>query len=255
MADAADKISLAGFRSSTLRVETKPDNTPVTEADQAVERELRSMLAAARPADGIMGEEYGEQPAAEGSRRWVIDPIDGTKQFLRGIPSWATLIALETNDADGTHTRVGVVSAPALGMRWWGSRGAGAFKTDPASPTPFKLSVSAVRSLSDAVLSYSRVRDWAVRGDKEAAFLELYDAVWRSRAYGDFWSHMLVAEGAVDLGAEPELSRWDMAALQVIVEEAGGTFTDLEGNRGSSGGSLLSSNGVLHETALALLQG
>ena len=252
MANEADRVSLVGFRSESLVVETKPDMTPVSEADRGVEHKLRTMLAAHRPDDGIMGEEFDDVPAAHGTRRWVIDPIDGTKNYVRGVPVWATLIALETGEQDGTHTRVGVVSAPALGMRWWASVGGGSWKIDPASLSPRRLRVSAVAALADANLSYSELSEWRAAGKRDA-FIALADAVWRTRGFGDFWSHLMVAEGVVDLATEPELSRWDMAALQIIVEEAGGRFTDLLGQRGSSGGSLLCSNGLLHEAALHIL--
>lgn len=252
LADEADIISLAGFRRSDLVVQTKPDLTPVTEADQAIERRLRELIADARPDDGVLGEEFDSLEPTGSTRRWVLDPIDGTKQFVRGLPSWGTLIALETTEDDGTHARVGVVSAPALGARWWAARGYGAYKTDPASREPRKLRVSAVGHLADAVMSYSGTKAWEEHGRADG-FQRLLDAVWRTRAYGDFWSHMLVAEGAVDLSPEPELSRWDMAALQPIVEEAGGRFTDLSGQRGYLGGNLVCSNGLLHESVIDLL--
>lgn len=251
LADAADAISLDRFLKADLVVETKPDFTPVSDADRTVEQALRQILASERPDDGVLGEEFGEQPAAEGTRRWVIDPIDGTKSFVRGVPVWATLIALE-EAADGeAHTTVGMVSAPALGRRWWATRGGGAWTTF-AGGAPRTLRVSKVAKLADASMSYSSLSGWKDRGGRES-FLALTDAVWRTRAYGDFWSHVLVAEGGVDFATEPELSRWDMAALQVVVEEAGGRFTDLAGRRGSGGGNLLASNGLLHDLALGYL--
>ena len=253
LADAADAISFTRFLRADLQVETKPDLTPVSDADRSIEEVLRRILAQERPKDGVLGEEYGELPAASGTRRWVIDPIDGTKSFVRGVPVWATLIALEEANGDEVHSRVGMVSAPALGRRWWAMRGGGAWTTfTDGNPRPIKA--SSVARLEDASFSYSSLSGWEAGGRRDS-FLALTDAVWRTRAYGDFWSHMLVAEGCVDLAAEPELSRWDMAALQVIVEEAGGRFTDLAGRRGSGGGSLLASNGLLHDEALAFLGG
>ncbi len=252
LAAEADAITSSRFAAADLRVETKPDLTPVTDADRDVETALRSTLAAARPADAVLGEEYGERTAAATSaRRWVIDPIDGTKNFVRGVPVWATLIALQVRD----QTAVGVISAPALGRRWWASLGAGAWSTsrlgDTADP-PRRLAVSGVAELGHASLSYSSLDGWAERGGV-GALLALAGAAWRTRAYGDFWSHVLVAEGAVDLSCEPAVSLWDLAALDVLVTEAGGTFTNLSGRPGPAGGSVLASNGLLHRVALDTL--
>jgi len=248
LADLADERSLERFRAGDLVVHTKPDLTPVTEADQAVERTLRDTLAAARPADGILGEEYGtQQPDA--ARRWVLDPIDGTKNYVRGVPVWATLIGL----MDGPDVVVGVVSAPAMGRRWWAQRGAGAFTTDPGSSVPRPIRVSAVRELGDASFSYSDARGWAERG-AAAGLQTLLDTTWRQRAYGDFWSHMLVAEGAIDIAAEPDLQSYDMAALVPIVVEAGGRFTSYGGGDALDEGSALSTNGILHDQVLALVR-
>jgi histidinol-phosphatase len=252
LADEADIISLNGFRKSGLVVQTKPDMTPVTEADQAVESRLRELIEDQRPDDGILGEEFGDVETTVGTRRWVIDPIDGTKNYVRGVPAWATLIALESTEDDGTHTRVGVISAPALGMRWWASRDGGAWKSDPASREPRRIRVSGVQHLTDAMLSYSELAEWTKAGKRDQ-FINLTEVVWRTRAYGDFWSHLMVAEGVVDIASEPELSRWDMAAIQVVVEEAGGRFTDLSGQRGCDGGNALVTNGLLHESVLDLL--
>lgn len=252
LADAADAISVERFGKADLVVETKPDLTPVSDADRAIEDAIRVILERERPADGVLGEERGEVLATAGTRRWVIDPIDGTKSFVRGVPVWATLIAIEEAEGDESHSIVGLVSAPALGRRWWAQRGEGAWTTFAGGP-PRRLHVSAVSELSDASMSYSSLSGWRDRNQRDS-FLALTDAVWRTRAYGDFWSHLLVAEGSVDLSTEPELSRWDMAALQVIVEEAGGRFTDLAGERGSGGGSLLASNGLLHDLALPYLR-
>ncbi|HLI25250.1 MAG TPA: inositol monophosphatase family protein, partial [Acidimicrobiales bacterium] len=237
LAGVADAITTAAFRRPDLAVETKPDLTPVTEADRAVEDALRAELGRRRPGDAVVGEERGTTGA--GSRRWIVDPIDGTKNFVRGIPVWATLLALEV---DGVLT-VGVVSAPALGRRWWAARGQGAWAASPPSPgTAQRLSVSAVADVADAQLSYSDLGGWEARGGA-GAVVELARRCWRSRAFGDFWSHVLVAEGACDIGLDPVVSLWDLAALQVIVEEAGGRFTDLDGVPRADGGSAISSNG------------
>jgi histidinol-phosphatase len=245
IADAADVITTERFGASDLVVEAKPDLTPVTDADTAVERAVREVLSAERPEDAVSGEEFGA--AGSGPRRWVIDPIDGTKNFVRGVPVWATLIAL----LDGDEPVVGVVSAPALGRRWWAARGAGAWVTT-AGGTPRRLSVSRVSALEDASLSYASLSGWATLGLRDA-FVALTARVWRSRAYGDFWSYMLLAEGAVDLAAEPELSLWDMAALAPIVIEAGGRFTGLNGVDGVHQGNVAASNGRLHDVFLAAL--
>ncbi len=245
LADAADDITMRRFRALDLTVQAKPDLTPVTDADLATEESLRNVLRRARPRDAILGEEFGR--TGVGQRCWVLDPIDGTKNYVRGVPVWATLIGLM---ADDTVT-VGVVSAPALGRRWWGARDGGAWtgrSLTKASP----CRVSQVSALSDASLSYSDLADWEETGQL-ADFVGLTKSVWRSRAYGDFWSHMLVAEGAVDISAEPVVSLWDLAALQIIVEEAGGVFTDLHGRATPDGGSVLCTNGRLHETVLSIL--
>jgi histidinol-phosphatase len=247
LADAADAITMARFLASDLAVETKPDLTPVSDADRAVEHEVQRLLARQRPADTMLGEEFGEaggNAAGGGSRRWVVDPVDGTKNFVRGVPVWATLVAL----MDGAEVYVGVVSAPALGRRWWASRGLGAW-TRAFGGEPRRLRVSSVSDLGDASLSYSGLGGWAEHGRLDG-LLELGRLVWRTRAYGDFWSHVLVAEGAVDAAVEPEVSLWDLAALSVLVEEAGGRFTDLAGRRGPAGGSALASNGPLHDAVL-----
>jgi histidinol-phosphatase len=207
-----------------------------------VEQALRDTLGAERPGDAVEGEEFGRQ--GSGGRSWVIDPIDGTKNFLRGVPVWATLVAL----LDGDEPVVGVVSAPALGRRWWAARAGGAW-TSAFGGEPRRLAVSKVRTLADASLSYASLGGWATLGRRER-FLDLIDQVWRSRAYGDFWSYMLVAEGAVDLAAEPELSLWDVAALAPIVVEAGGRLTGLDGVDGVRSGTVAASNGLLHQALL-----
>lgn len=246
LADRADSITLARFGALDLRVDTKPDLTPVTDADQAVETALREMLAADRANDEILGEEFGGTTSFSG-RQWIIDPIDGTKNFVRGVPVWATLIALLI---DGVP-RIGVISAPALSRRWWAAEGQGAFGTFGDGPAR-RLSVSAVGDLDSASLSFAGLTTWALRGLREQ-FLDLTDAVWRVRSYGDFWAYCLLAEGAVDVVIEPAVSVWDLAALDVLVREAGGTFTDLSGAAGPHGGSAVAANALLHEPVLGRL--
>jgi histidinol-phosphatase len=246
LADTADAISLGRFRAQNLQVTEKPDLTPVTDADTAVEKAIRATLARTRPRDAVFGEEFGatEAPAGPGHRRWVIDPIDGTKNYVRGVPIWASLIAL----MEGDQVVVGLVSAPALARRWWAALGHGAYAgRHQAQATP--LRVSSVRRLSDASFCYSSLPSWEETG-RLPAMLEIMRRCWRSRAYGDFYGYMLVAEGAVDIMVEPELSLWDLAALVPIVTEAGGTFTDLAGRPGPGGGSAIATNGALHADVL-----
>lgn len=232
LADRADAISLPRFGALDLVVETKSDRSPVTAVDRDVERELRAELARERPGDAILGEEHGA--AGSGARRWILDPIDGTRNYTRGIPVWATLLALEE---DG-ELALGVVSAPALGRRWWARRGGGAF----ADGTPIR--VSAISMIEDATLSFGLDRPLPA----------LAERAWHVRGYGDFWAHMLVAEGAVDGAIDAVgVSLWDLAAVQVIVEEAGGTLSDFAGARRPDGGSAVSSNGLLHAELLASL--
>ena len=246
LADAADSISRDRYQSLDLVIETKPDLTPVTDADKAVEKKIREILSTARPNDLIVGEEFGT-PTLDGQNYyWVIDPIDGTKNFLRGIPTWATLIGLCNPQGEVV---VGVVSAPALYRRWFGSLGSGAYVSEN-SGAPKQIQVSKVRELKDASLSYSDLAGWEARKE---AFVALQDRIWRTRGLGDFWSHMLVAEGAVDISVEPVLALWDMAALDIIVREAGGAFTNIVGAPGSHGGSAVASNGLLHNQFLAAL--
>ncbi|RAV32484.1 histidinol-phosphatase [Corynebacterium heidelbergense] len=254
LADAADKITMARFEAEDLQVESKPDLTPVSDADTAVEREIRDILAAHRPGDAILGEEFGGNPTLEG-RQWVLDPIDGTKNFVRGVPVWASLISLVVNG----EPVVGVVSAPALSRRWWASQGNGAWRSFAApavaspehvpSSAPRRLRVSKVRNVADASIAISSLNGWAERGLREQ-LISLTDEAWRLRGYGDFWSYMLVAEGAVDIAAEPEVNLWDLAALVPVVTEAGGRFTSLEGVDGPHGGSAVASNGLLHDATL-----
>ena len=248
LAESADAITMERFEAADLSVETKPDMTPVSEADLAVEKLLREQLADARPSDELLGEEFGGEAIKEG-RQWIIDPIDGTKNFVRGVPVWATLIALLE---DGKPV-VGVVSAPALGRRWWASADAGAWRT-VFGGSPSRLNVSAVSKLSDASVSFSSLSGWHER-DLRENFISLTDQTWRLRGYGDFYSYCLVAEGAVDIAAEPEVSLWDLAALSVIVEEAGGKFTSITGEPGPHGGDAVASNGILHEETLRIIRG
>ena len=245
LADAADAVSLARFRAQDLRVETKPDRTPVTDADRAVELGIRDLLAAERPGDAVLGEEYGG--GREAGRQWIVDPIDGTTNFLRGQPIWATLIALAV---DGRPV-VGVVSAPALGRRWWAARGSGAWAASPEEE-PQLLQVSAVRDLSDAYISYNALQYWD-RAGWLPRLLALTRRVWRARALGDFWSYMLVAEGQLDVAGEHDLKVYDVAALVPIVAEAGGRFTDLDGGEVPWSSTALATNGPLHDGVLAVL--
>jgi histidinol-phosphatase len=245
IADMADALTTSRFMASDLQVETKPDLTPVTDADKAAEELVRAQLRRTRPRDSVVGEEF--EATGHGSRRWVIDPIDGTKNFVRGVPVWATLLALVEDD----RVVVGVVSAPALGRRWWAATGTGAWSGRSLSAAR-RLRVSAVSSLRDASMSYSEIGEWEKAGRGEA-FLDLGRRVWRTRAYGDFWSYMLLAEGAVDIAAEPHLEVYDMAALVPVVVEAGGRFTSLDGVDGPFGGSAVATNGDLHDQVLRLL--
>jgi histidinol-phosphatase len=252
LADVADAITLSRFGADDLVVETKPDLSPVSEADRAVEQTMREQLARARPGDAIFGEEYGamDEPAHPApKRRWIVDPIDGTKGYVRRMPVWATLLALEV---DGTMT-IGVVSAPALHRRWWAASGSGAFVREGADPEPRRLRVSAVRELADAQLCFGGLEDWRAVGRLDA-LRELSSRCWRTRGYGDFWQYMLVAEGAAELACDPSVSLWDLAAPTVIVQEAGGRFTGLNGVAAAGAVSGLASNGHLHEAARTILE-
>jgi histidinol-phosphatase len=238
LADVADEISMQHFRSRTLVVDTKPDLTPVSQADREVEEALTNRIRTERRSASILGEELGEH--GHGRVRWILDPIDGTRNFVRGIPVFATLIALER---DG-EVELGVVSAPALHRRWWAERGAGArLNGEP-------IHVSGVTRVEDAVVAYTSATSFFARGLGDP-FVALAERSWTARGVGDFWQHVLVAEGAVDLAVELEVSPWDLAAVQVVVEEAGGRFSDVGGVRRIDGGSAVSSNGHLHEVALS----
>ena len=259
LADLADAISLDRYQAQDLVITTKPDNTPVTDADRAVETAIREALATHRQTDGLVGEEFGSDKGTSG-RYWVIDPIDGTKNFMRGVPTWATLIALVSVDEAGVEeVVVGIASAPALARRWSAAKGHGAFvRFNPgtiddlsedfdSNSSEKKISVSQVAALSDASISYSDFVGW---GDRLEPFQKMLAHAWRTRGIGDFWSHMLVAEGAVDVAIEPSLALWDMAALDIIVREAGGTFTNTAGQNGPFGGSGVSTNGLLHKAVI-----
>jgi len=245
VADAVDGLTTSRAGALDLQVDTKPDLTPVTDADRAAEELVRSQLARVRPRDAVLGEEGGL--TGGGSRQWVVDPIDGTKNFVRGVPVWATLLALLV---DGEPV-LGVVSAPALGRRWWAATGTGAW-TGRSLASARQIHVSEVDELADASLSFSSLTGWEEAGRLDG-FLDLTRQVWRTRAYGDFWSHVLVAEGAVDVACEPELALHDMAALVPVVTEAGGRLTSLEGVDGPHGGSAVVTNGRLHERVLEAL--
>lgn len=245
VADTVDALTMSRFKAQDLQVDTKPDLSPVTDADRAAEDLVRAQLGRARPRDAVHGEERSD--TGHGPRRWVVDPIDGTKNFVRGVPVWATLLAL----MDGDEVVLGVVSAPALGRRWWAAKGTGAF-TGRSLAAATRLRVSGVERLEDASLSHSEIAEWEEHGRLEQ-FLDLSRTVWRTRAYGDFWSYVLVAEGAVDIAAEPELELYDMAALVPVVTEAGGRFTSLAGVDGPHGGNAVVTNGLLHDQVLAAL--
>jgi len=244
LADAADAQSLPRFDSPDLEVSTKADNSHVTDADLATERAIRSLLATARPDDGIFGEEFG----AEGSthRQWIIDPIDGTANFLRGVPLWGTMIALAV---DGIP-QVGVVSMPAIGRRWWAAAGSGAWTATDAEPR--RIRASAVSSLDDASVSFQSIAQWAESGHIDQ-LLTLADRVWRDRAYGDIYAYMPVAEGRIDMVAEFGVKEYDVAAAVPIVREAGGRMTGFDGAETISDLSTLATNGILHEAFLDLL--
>ena len=240
LADRADEIGLSYFRSARLRVETKPDLTPVTEADRDIENALRAAVARDRPGDGFLGEELGDDRGS--SVRWIVDPIDGTRNFTRGIPVWATLIALERDD----RLDLGVVSAPALGRRWWAARGTGAF----ANGEP--IHVSGASRIEDAYFSYASPSVFEERGlGRSLDALTL--SSWHAQCFSDFWQHALVAEGRLDFALDPDAAPWDYAALQVLVEEAGGTVTDFDGSTPTGDSTILTSNGVLHNLVLGQL--
>ncbi|GAA4178980.1 inositol monophosphatase family protein [Gryllotalpicola koreensis] len=244
LADAADAISSARFRANDLRIATKADRTHVTDADQAVERAIRELIAAERPGDAIFGEEYGVE--GDSNRQWIIDPIDGTANYLRGVPLWGTLIALAV---DG-EVVAGVASMPALGgQRWWAAKGEGAWKRSGRGSEPERLHVSATSRLDEASVSFQSIHQWRDAGYLDQ-LLALLNDVWRDRAYGDLWSYTLLAEGLIDMVGEFGVKAYDVAPLALLVEEAGGRFTSANGEPGPWHGSALASNGVLHDEVL-----
>jgi histidinol-phosphatase len=247
LADIADAISLDRFRAQDLHIETKPDASPVTDADRSVEQALKARLAEVRPDDALIGEEFGntEGKSSGPKRTWIIDPIDGTANFMRGVPVWASLIALTI---DGKVV-LSVVSAPALGRRWWAAPEIGAWTRDIDGSERI-LKVSAIGDLAHASLSYNNLQLWDQSG-KLSQLLELSRKIWRTRAYGDFYSYMLLAEGSVDIVTEHDLKIYDIAALVPIVELAGGRFSALNGPLTEDSSSVLATNGKLHDTVMA----
>lgn len=245
LADAVERITMARFRAEDLVVESKPDLTLVSDADRDAEELIRHQLKRTRPRDAVEGEEF--ESTGYGPRRWIVDPIDGTHNFVRGVPVWGTLISLVVGDMPV----LGLVAAPALGRRWWAANGSGAWSGRSLTAAK-RIAVSKVSRLQDASLSYSSVGSWSKVGRRDE-LLALADDCWRSRGYGDFWSYMLLAEGAVDIAGEPELAVHDMAALVPIVTEAGGRFTGLDGRPGPWSGNALATNGLLHNEVLARL--
>jgi histidinol-phosphatase len=246
IANAADSITMDRFEASDLEVHAKPDLSPVSDADTATEQKIRELITAQRPGDAILGEEYGGDVEMTG-RQWVVDPIDGTKNYVRGVPVWATLISLLV---DGVPV-VGVVSAPALARRWWAADGMGAWRTFSTGEAR-RMHVSGVSDIADASISLSSLEGWKVVGRRDE-LIALTDSAWRLRGFGDFWSYCMVAEGTVDIAAEPEVNLWDLAALDIIVREAGGAFTSLDGTAGPHGGSAVGSNGPLQDAVLTAL--
>ncbi|WOF21802.1 histidinol phosphatase [Microbacterium betulae] len=245
LADAADAQTRHRFDAADLHVSRKADRTHVTDADLAAERAIRELIAAERPEDGVFGEEYGSSEPTE--RRWIIDPIDGTANFLRGVPVWGTMIAL---DFDG-YPRLGVVSSPALGRRWWAAEGLGAW-TSADGENARAIRVSGVDDLDDASVSFQSISQWDGAG-RLGQLIALSRRVWRDRAYGDVWSYMLLAEGRLELVAEFGVKEYDLAAAAAIVTEAGGRMTSVEGAPTIADGSALATNGILHDAFLELL--
>jgi histidinol-phosphatase len=238
LADAADAITLTRFRALDLHVETKADLTPVSEADRRGEETIRELVASSGRNEGVVGEEFGD----DGSDvRWIVDPIDGTMNYVRGVPIWATLLALEREG----RVDVALVSAPALGRRWWAARGEGAFVDGT------RCRVSSVARIENAAISCTSVRG-QLRVAREG-YLELVQRAWSNRALGDFWQHCLVAEGALDVGMDSELNLWDYASVALLVEEAGGRATTFRGDAPTPGGSFVATNGLLHDDVVLLL--
>lgn len=243
LANIADSITMDRFEADNLKVKAKPDLTPVSDADLAVERAIRTYLNDHCPTDDIVGEEFGGNADYDG-RQWVIDPIDGTKNFVRRVPTWATLIALMV---DGIP-RMCVISAPALQRRWWAAEGAGAYRCSADSPAK-QIHVSEVSELRHASISFSSLIGWK-RKNLMDNFINMMNYSWRMRGYGDFFSYCLMAEGAVDVAAEPEVCLWDLAALDILVREAGGRFSSLDGRPGPHSGEAVATNTLLHDQVL-----
>lgn len=247
LADEADALSMSFYRGD-LGTEAKADGTLVTRADRAVETLLRQRISERFPGHAILGEEQGYAPGSEGAARWILDPIDGTHGFARGLPVWATLIAVERNGM----VEAGVVSAPALGMRWWAARGEGAWRA-AFDGTAERIHVSTVERLDEAQVLYGSLKLTQLRWP--AGFPALVGRCWRTRGYGDFWQHCLVAEGAAEVALEGEISPWDIAALQVLVEEAGGRLTGDDATRSIDVPACVTTNGALHDEVLEVLRG
>ncbi len=241
LADAADAVTLGRFRALDLQVETKPDLTPVSEADQAAEETVRKLVRESGRLEGVLGEEFDD---VAGDVRWIVDPIDGTKSYVRGVPVWATLLALEVEGS----IDVAVVSAPALERRWWATRGGGAFSAG-AFGGGTRLAVSRIDNLANATVSCTSARSLP------AGWTELAQRAWAARGWADFWQHCLVAEGAIELAVENGLKIWDYSAISLVVEEAGGRMSTFDGEPLRPDGTVLASNGLLHGEAMALLSG
>jgi len=234
LADAADAITLPRFRASDLRVETKPDLTPVSEADRAAEEAIRALVARERAGDGVLGEEFGDDG---GDVRWIVDPIDGTTNYVRGVPIWATLLALEREG----RVELALVSAPALGRRWWALRGGGAWAAGS------RCRVSAVTRIEDAAVSTTSARRMP------PGWTEIVQRAWSNRGLGDFWQYCLLAEGALDVATDSVVNLWDYAPVQLLVEEAGGRCSTFAGAEAAPGASFVATNGVLHDEVVTLL--
>lgn len=245
LAAEADLVALDRYRAQDLDVQLKPDRTLVTDADTRVERIIREHLAEARPGDSVFGEESGTEGAS--NRQWIIDPIDGTSNFVRGVPIWGALIALVV---DGVP-EVGVVSAPALGRRWWAATGHGAWVQQEGGE-PRRMRVSGVTDIAEATLSYNSLKHWDQYGRLDQ-LVALSRAVGRTRAFGDLWSYMLLAEGAIDIAGEFDVKPWDIAALVPIVREAGGRITDADGTAALDTLSVVATNGLLHDAVIGYL--
>jgi histidinol-phosphatase len=245
--DEADEIARGSFRRD-LEISTKPDRTFVTQADTAIERAIRGRIAAAHPDHGLVGEEYGTE-AGDAPVRWYIDPIDGTHNFIRGVPLFGTLLAVER---DG-ELQAAVLSAPALHERWWARRGGGAWARGIDDAAPRQIRVSKVHSLADAQLLHGSGQEIEESG-LAPGFSSLLGDVWRERGFGDFWGYALLAEGAAEAMVEVGLSPWDAAAPMVLVEEAGGRVSDFDGRRAIDNGTFVVSNGLLHDIILERLR-